>query len=222
MPPTRSSPDPERRPSRRAIVALIAISIAIPLALLAIALTGERDDEGDATVAPVGECAARAAVVGSGTARVGAAAPDFRLETLACQPFRLADLRGAPVVLTFFASWCHPCEDELRLLEEAFAEKAGAFTPVAVSYQDLRTDSTAFVERLGVSYPALFDVHGDVAEAYGVHGIPQTFFIDADGIVRDRVFGIATRAELREPLDALLQRSDSPVARDRLALPEPA
>ena len=50
-----------------------------------------------------------------------------------------------------------------------------------------------FVDRLGVTYPALLDTDGAVAERYGVRGIPQTFFIDADGVVRDRVYGITSR-----------------------------
>lgn len=137
---------------------------------------------------------------------VGEALPDFTLPDLAGNSVRLSDFRGRPVVLTFFASWCHPCEEEMPLLEDAWTEDPDRFGVVAVSYDDLERDSHAFVERLGVTYPALIDVGDQVKDAYGVGAIPQTFFVDADGVLRDRVFGITSRDALDEPLDALLDR----------------
>ena len=77
---------------------------------------------------------------------------------------------------------------------------------LAVTYKDFRPDAIRFTDRLGVTYPALYDTDGVVADRYGVSGIPQTWFIDADGVVRDRVYGITSEAALDEPLDALLQQ----------------
>jgi cytochrome c biogenesis protein CcmG/thiol:disulfide interchange protein DsbE len=93
----------------------------------------------------------------------------------------------------------------MPLLEAAHADQAGAFDVLAVTYKDFRSDAIRFTNRLGVTYPALFDTDGTVADRYGVSGIPQTWFIDADGVVRDRVFGITSEAALAEPLEALLR-----------------
>lgn len=139
-----------------------------------------------------------------GRADVGSDAPDFRLTALDGTQRRLSDYRGRAVVLTFVASWCNPCEKEMPLLEDAATEYGDRLQVLAVSYKDLRMDTEAFVERLGVTYPVFPDGESVVAEAYGVRAIPQTFFIDEAGVVRDRVFGITTKRALDEPLQALL------------------
>jgi cytochrome c biogenesis protein CcmG/thiol:disulfide interchange protein DsbE len=206
LPSTPFSPDAPRHPSRGAIVALIAVSVLLPLGVLALVLSGDDDaaDRPDDSVVATGDCADTDVTVERAPApAIGDRAPDFGAVTLECEPFRLSDWRGTPVVLTFFASWCYPCEQEMPLLEHARAED-DSFEVVAVSYKDLRGDSVQFIERLGVTYPAVFDEDTDVGEAYGVRGIPQTLFIDAEGIVQDRVFGITTEAALEEPLDELL------------------
>lgn len=185
-----------RGPSRRAMAALLVVSLALPGALLAWVLLAHDHEAPDSAGAFV-----------AGRARLGGLAPDFRLDALGGEQFRLTGTRGSPVVLTFFASWCHPCEEELPLLEAAHDERPHDFEVVAVSFEDRRRDSEAFAERLGVKYPALSDPNNDVANAYGVRGIPATFFIDADGVIRDRVHGITSRDALDKPLAALLKRS---------------
>jgi cytochrome c biogenesis protein CcmG/thiol:disulfide interchange protein DsbE len=195
---TPSSPDGTGGPSRRAVVVLVALSIAFPLILLAVILTVDRDD-GDDVVSP-----APGAVTAS--VDIGEPLPDFRLADLDDEPIRLSDFRGRPLVLTFFASWCHPCEEEMPLLEEALTDMPGEFGVLAVSYEDLERDSRAFVDRLGVTYPVALDPDGDVKDAYGINAIPQTFFVDADGVLQDRVYGITSRDALDEPLNALLDR----------------
>lgn len=183
------------------MAALLVVSVALPGALLAWVLLAH-DGERPRTA---GSQSVDAFVAGH--ARLGQLAPDFRLATLGGEPFRLTGTRGSPVVLTFFASWCHPCEEELPLLEAAHDKQPHDFEVVAVSFEDLRRDTEAFVKRLGVKYPALVDGDNDVAHAYGVRGIPATFFIDANGVIRDRVHGITSRDALDKPLEALLRRS---------------
>jgi cytochrome c biogenesis protein CcmG/thiol:disulfide interchange protein DsbE len=209
LPSTPSSADPSAeppaapsdeisRPSRRAVIALVVVSLALPLALLAVILVANRDDEpGGATVTPAPGRA-------SASVEVGEPLPDFTVRGLDGDPVQLSAFRGRPVVLTFFASWCHPCEQEMPLLEQAHTDDPDAFAVVAVSYEDLERDSRAFVERLGVTYPVGLDPDGVVKDAYGITGIPQTFFVDAGGVLRDRVYGITSARALDEPLDALL------------------
>lgn len=192
MPSTPSSPERGRRPSRTALVALVAISVLVPLGGLVAVLAASSGDGDTDSPGPTSRVA------------VGAPVPDFEITGLDGQPVRLADFRGRPLVLTFFASWCHPCEEELPVLEDARAEHAGTFEVLAVSYDDLPRDSRAFVERLGVSFPVALDTDDLVARRYGVRGIPLTLFVDAGGVLHDQRFGITSRRALEEPLDALL------------------
>jgi cytochrome c biogenesis protein CcmG, thiol:disulfide interchange protein DsbE len=176
---------------------LVAVAVLVPLALLVMILAGRGEDDDAPSAMPDGATVA-------GRAELGSVAPDFALESLAGGQVRLSDYRGTPVVVSFIASWCNPCEKELPLLEKTRNADREAFAVLAVTYRDLRGDTEDFVDRLGVTFPALFDGEGDVARAYGVRAIPQTFFIDADGVIRDRVFGIDDQQSLDEPLGGLL------------------
>jgi cytochrome c biogenesis protein CcmG, thiol:disulfide interchange protein DsbE len=224
LPSTPSSPDAgagdldrdrEPRVTRRALAALVVLSVVVPLGLLAAILLANRDDGSSRTIAPAADC--RNTDEGASTtttpttaatpsrADVGAPAPDFTLLTLdRCTVEQLSAHRGIPVVLTFFASWCHPCEQEMPLLQAAHEERPEAFDVLAVTYDDFRSDAAHFAQRLGVTYPTLYDTDGIVAGHYGISAIPQTWFIDADGVVRRRVYGITSRDALDEPLNALL------------------
>jgi peroxiredoxin len=121
-----------------------------------------------------------------------APAPDFTLET-ADGEFRLSDQRGKVVVLNFWASWCAPCRHEMPVFQETYEARApaGDFMLVAVNVtaDDARANADRFVEDFGLTFPVPFDVTRSVANAYGVRGLPATFFIDAAGILRARVYG---------------------------------
>jgi peroxiredoxin len=139
--------------------------------------------------------------------KVGALAPDFQLPDVDGTPVRLSQYRGRAVVLTFFASWCHPCEEELPVLEEVQRDAGERLQVLAVNYNDFAGDSREFVNRLGVTYPALVEDanKSPVAARYGVHGIPVTFFIDARGrIATEPLFGESSKKALQPGLDALL------------------
>jgi cytochrome c biogenesis protein CcmG/thiol:disulfide interchange protein DsbE len=191
--------DERRRPSRRAVIALIAASVILPLILLAVILVANRDDgSGDVVVTPPPGRA-------TASVNIGEPLPDFTLTDVKGQPVQLSSFRGKPLVLTFSASWCNPCEKEMPLLERAQSDDPSRFGVLAVSYDDLAGDSRDFVRRLGVTFPVGLDPDGQVKRAYGVTGIPQTFFVDANGVLRDRVYGITSQRALRQPLDALLR-----------------
>ena len=184
--------------SRPVAIALATLTVVLPFGLLAWLLLTDDDDEGD------GIGGVTAVQEADADVEVGARLPDFVLEDLYGEPTRLSDFRGKPVVLTFFASWCNPCQEEMPVLQEAWEERLDEFTAVAVSYNDLARDTRVFVEELGVTYPVLLDVNDTVLDRYGLRGIPQTFFLDEDGVLLDKVYGITTREALDEPLDALL------------------
>jgi thiol-disulfide isomerase/thioredoxin len=180
------------------------VSIALPAALLAVILlrdSNEKDSGGSTTpstdIAPFDRS----------KARVGHLAPDFQLTGVDGNVVRLSQFRGRAVVLTFFASWCHPCQEELPVLEQVQREAGNRLAVIAVNYQDFPDDSRRFVERLKVTYPALIQdaTKNPVASRYGVHGIPVTFFIDARGnVATEPLFGEGSRQALQPGLDKLL------------------
>lgn len=126
---------------------------------------------------------------------VGKPAPDFALLTLAGRPFRLRDHHGGPVVVNFWASWCVPCREEAPLLVD-FARAARNLTMVGVVFQDQPAAARAFEQEFAVPYPSVVDVELRTAINYGVAGIPETFFIDAEGVVQEKRTGPLTRETL--------------------------
>ena len=137
---------------------------------------------------------------------IGSAAPDFQLPALdGGGDVRLADYRGRPVIVNFWASWCNPCRKEFPLLKQALREhRAQRLAVIGVTYQDIPSDSRGFVEQRGAGWSQGVDDGGAVASAYGVRAIPQSFFVRADGTIAARVFGFTSESALARPLAQLL------------------
>ena len=109
----------------------------------------------------------------------------------------LAELRGTPVVLNLWASWCTPCREEAPRLQKGW-ERWG---PRGVAYlglniQDLRGDARGFSQKFGITHPSVRDARRGVADSYGATGIPETFFVDARGRVVGHVIGVVSEREL--------------------------
>ena len=129
------------------------------------------------------------------------AAPDRELPLLAGGTGSLADWRGKPVLVNFWASWCDPCKDEAPLLERAHArlrERGG--TVLGVTVLDASEDSRAFMSEYGISFPSLRDVDGDLGEDFGTNGVPESFAVDGDGRVVAISRGQVSRAWVDEAL----------------------
>lgn len=138
---------------------------------------------------------------------IGDAAPAFTVAYLdgADSGFPAA-FAGKPVVLRFWADWCKFCEPEMKLIDavrQRHAERGLAVLAVNAG-QDKATVS-AFMKKLGVSYPAALDERSKIAKAYGVVGLPTTFLIDGQGIVRGKIIGEADEAMFERHLAALLK-----------------
>src|SRR4051794_38596714 len=189
---------------------MIVASVAIPAGLLALILTHDDGSGSPGTAVTVpGTPTTIVSPTDKSKAKVGTAAPDFVLPNTRGAPVRLSSLRGHPVVLVFFASWCHPCREEMPVLEQLAKEDGGRLKVVGVSFKDLQSDSVDFVKQLGVTFPALLDApEAPVAQRYGVRGIPQTVFIDGRGVVRGRAYGATSREALQPAVDDLLAGRD--------------
>jgi cytochrome c biogenesis protein CcmG/thiol:disulfide interchange protein DsbE len=126
---------------------------------------------------------------------VGAALADGRVS--------ITELRGLPVVLNMWASWCTPCREEsprLRAAWERFGRRGVAF--VGLNIQDLRGDARAFSAEYGLTYPSVRDARRGVADDYGATGIPETYFLDARGRVVAHVVGVVSDRHLEAGVSA--------------------
>lgn len=122
---------------------------------------------------------------------VGKQAPSFSLPRLADgAQVQLSDLTGKPMVVNFWATWCVPCAQEHPNLVEAARRWGDDVQFVGIVYQDKNEAVEAWLDRHGGrAYPTLIDVNAKAAIAYGVYGVPETYFIGPDGVILDKHVG---------------------------------
>jgi len=137
-------------------------------------------------------------------------APDFTLERLDREgELTLSSLRGKPVVLNFWASWCAPCKDESPFLEQVWQQNRDrGLVVVGVDARDFRSDARKFMRRFDLTFPVVYDGPGDEADDYGVIFLPETFVLDREGKVVEAIIGPVNgdveRARLRSAIDRAL------------------
>jgi cytochrome c biogenesis protein CcmG/thiol:disulfide interchange protein DsbE len=112
------------------------------------------------------------------------------------QTVALASLRGHPVVLNFWASWCVPCRSEAPQLAASARRYAGRVVFLAINVQDLRGPARHFLQRFHVPYVSVHDGSSTTYSAYGLTGLPETYYIDARGRILAHDIGEVDRAEL--------------------------
>ena len=144
------------------------------------------------------------------TLRVGDPAPEIALADLDGNPVVLSQLRGRPVIVNFFASWCLPdCAREFPLLAQALeAHGAAGLAVIGVVYHDRSEAARAFGRQYFASWPLIMDPDNAVARAYGVLGPPETWFVGRDGRIAARQVGAFTAAELDAQLAIILAIPD--------------
>lgn len=137
----------------------------------------------------------------------GEPAPGFTLNRLDGSQVTLTRLRrGSVVAIRFWADWCPFCEQEMSDLEPVYQRLKGqGFEMLAINVRQDQATVKRFTSRLGISYPVLLDVHGEVARSYAVMGLPTTFFIDRQGVVRQRILGESTPDTFTQIAIGLLQ-----------------
>lgn len=115
---------------------------------------------------------------------VAGMAPDFTLPTLEGNEVTLSDLRGQPVLINFWATWCPPCRFEMPAMQRVYERyKDKGLVILAVNYREDKERIRPFVEELGITFIILLDLDGVVANQYRVLGLPTTYFVDRNGKV---------------------------------------
>jgi cytochrome c biogenesis protein CcmG/thiol:disulfide interchange protein DsbE len=142
------------------------------------------------------------------TLEPGEVAPSVEAPTLDGDgTLALEDLRGRPVLVNFWASWCVPCEAEARYLRAAHEEYGDQIEFLGVNVKDARSHALAFVDRYDVGYAQVRDEGLDWYDAFGLTGQPETFLIDSDGEVVEHVTGeFTSSADLFRLLDVMVAR----------------
>ena len=189
---TDDEPVDERPRRRRPGLAVFAvIPVALVLILLIVVL-GTREPATDRVAK---------------SPRVGKPAPAVEGPTLDGGTFDLGDRQGRWVVVNFFATWCVPCVREHPELKAFAAEHAdaGDAEVVSVVFQDGAENVEAFFAEQGGEWPVVLDEKTQIGIDYGVSGVPESYLIDPNGIVRVKLIGGVTRDGLDAQLDALRQ-----------------
>jgi peroxiredoxin len=138
----------------------------------------------------------------------GRFAPDFILQSIDGGTLRLSDLRGRPVVLNFWATWCGPCRTEIPEFQAVYEQlEATGVVVVAVNVQESSAKVRAWTAQFGVSFPVVLDTNGSVTREYlGRSTLPTTVFIAADGTVASIAHGQLDRRGILDELTTLLAR----------------
>jgi cytochrome c biogenesis protein CcmG/thiol:disulfide interchange protein DsbE len=143
------------------------------------------------------------------SASEGRAAPDFLLQTLDGATVRLSDLQGRPVLVNFWAAWCGPCREEMPRLIDASERHAGeGLVVLAVNLREGPARIQGFVDDFGIEFTVAFDRDGEVARTWRIggptEGLPSSYFIGADGVIRKVAFGAMTSNTIDEGLALIL------------------
>jgi peroxiredoxin len=138
--------------------------------------------------------------------KVGRQAPDFALPDLEGVKIRLSDLRGKPVVLNFWATWCGYCVEEMPLLQKVQDAKAGiGLVILAINSGETGARVKEFIQTNGYTFTVLLDRYQDVVPFYKVRGLPTTFFIDAEGVIRDiKVGAFVSMEQIENSLEKIM------------------
>lgn len=175
--------------SRRSSLGWFAIWIGV-IALLALMAVGLRRTQ----VQPVA---------------AGEPAPDFTLISFDGQEFSLEELRGKIVIVNFWASWCKPCEQEAADLQTAWEmyEPRGDVIFLGIDYVDTEPEAMAYIEKFNITYPNGPDLGQRIYDDFRASGVPETYFIDRDGMLSFTKIGPFTSlGEITSVIDRMLEK----------------
>ena len=185
---------------------LLVCTAIILVAVLAIALILYNNQDYSAQMGVAGN----ASTDGTGETQENSdpAAPDFYFFDENGNRLRLSQFKGKPVILNFWASWCGPCKSEMPDLEEAYKKYGEEIQFVILNMTDGSRETVEsarrYIESAGYSFPVFYDKQQNGVIAYGISGVPVTFFIDADGYVKGVYSGAMSANILQQGIDRIL------------------
>jgi len=142
-----------------------------------------------------------------GPVGVGNSVPNFTLTTFDGEAYNMADLKGKVVVLNFWASWCIPCEEEAEILEAAwrYYQPRGDVLFLGADYVDTEPEARAYLEKFNITYPNGPDLGTRISQAFRMQGVPETYIIDQEGVLRHMQYGVFPTIEhVKAVVDPLL------------------
>lgn len=137
---------------------------------------------------------------------VGSLAPDFTLDYLDDGTVSLSELRGKPVLINFWATWCGPCRFEMPFLQQVYDDWSDrGLVVLTVDIAESQDTVESFMQELGLSLPVLMDRDQAVTKRYNVRNIPATFLIDKNGIIQSiRIGAFTSPAEIEQELSKIM------------------
>src|SRR3989304_391725 len=141
-----------------------------------------------------------------GPVGVGERAPDFQLTTFDGDSIDTRDLQGQVILVNFWASWCKPCEQEARELEQAYQlYKDRGVVFLGVDYVDIEREALAYLERFQITYPNGPDLRTRISQSFRTRGVPETYLIAADGRIDSVKIGpYGSLAEIEAAIESAL------------------
>lgn len=133
------------------------------------------------------------------------AAPDFTVTDLDGKTVSLKDFQGKPVIVNFWATWCHYCAEEMPHFEDVYQQYGEQIQILMVNVQESPDTAKSFIENGHYSFPVYLDSSGSAAITYNATGLPATFFIDADGNAVAQAHGVLNREDLQQGIDLLIK-----------------
>jgi peroxiredoxin len=125
-------------------------------------------------------------------AAVGMTAPDFTLVDRTGKTWTLSELRGQVVFVNFWATWCPPCREEMPSMQRLYSSlPKDKFKMLAILSNDKPELADSFAAKLGITLPILHDLASVVGPKYGLTGLPETFIVDKQGVLREKFIGPA-------------------------------
>ncbi len=133
-------------------------------------------------------------------AQIGSAAPDFELERIDGGSLSLNELRGKPVLINFWATWCGPCVVEMPSIQKYYESYPGAFEVVAINADESRSEVVKFVEDIEVTFPVVLDPGLRIQALYRPRGLPTSYILDSQGVISSQHIGMLSEDQLEEYL----------------------